>query len=62
MIEWSADDKVFPRQHGEALAEELPNARLEWIENARTLSMEEQPERLAQLIAEFVREPTVAAA
>ena len=61
LIAWSADDKVFPREHGEALAEELPNARLEWIENARTLSMEEQPERLAQLISDFVREPTVAA-
>jgi hypothetical protein len=34
----------------------LPNARLEWIEGARTFSMEDQPERLADAIARFVRE------
>jgi pimeloyl-ACP methyl ester carboxylesterase len=56
LIAWSADDKVFPREHAEALARDLPHARLEWIEDARTLSMEDQPERLAALIAEFVRE------
>ncbi len=62
LIAWSADDIVFPREHGEALARDLPNARLEWIHDSRTLSMEEQPERLAELIAGFVREPQPAAA
>ena len=42
---------------GERLAADIPGARLEWIENARTFSMEDQPERLAELIAGFVREP-----
>jgi pimeloyl-ACP methyl ester carboxylesterase len=57
LIAWSGDDKVFPIEHGERLARELPNARLELIEGARTFSMEDQPERLAELIAGFVREP-----
>jgi pimeloyl-ACP methyl ester carboxylesterase len=61
LIAWSGDDKVFPIEHGERLARELPNARLELIEGARTFSMEDQPERLAELIAGFVREPDPAA-
>jgi pimeloyl-ACP methyl ester carboxylesterase len=62
LIAWSRDDKVFPPEHGERLASELPNARLEWIEGARTLSMEDQPERYSELIAGFVREPVKAPA
>ena len=56
LIAWSREDKVFPPEHGERLAGELPNARLEWVEGARTLSMEDQPERVVELIAAFVRE------
>jgi pimeloyl-ACP methyl ester carboxylesterase len=56
LIAWSADDRIFLTEHGERLAQELPNARLEWIEGARTFSMEDQPERLADAIARFVRE------
>ncbi len=55
LIAWSRDDKFF--HAGERLAADIPGARLEWIENARTFSMEDQPERLAELIAGFVREP-----
>ena len=62
LIAWSRDDKVFPPEHAERLARDLPNARLEWIEGARTLSMEDQPERLSELIAGFVREPEKTAA
>jgi pimeloyl-ACP methyl ester carboxylesterase len=55
LIAWSRDDRFF--HAGERLAADIPGARLEWIENARTFSMEDQPERLAELIAGFVREP-----
>jgi len=34
----------------------IPNARLEWIEGARTFSAEDAPERLAELIGAFARE------
>jgi pimeloyl-ACP methyl ester carboxylesterase len=57
LIAWSSEDRIFPTEHGEKLARELPNARLEWIHGSRTLSMEDQPERLSELIAAFVREP-----
>ena len=53
LIAWSADDRFFPTEHAERLAAILPDARLEWIENSRTFSPEDQPERLAELIAGF---------
>jgi pimeloyl-ACP methyl ester carboxylesterase len=53
LIAWSADDAFFPLQDGERLAATLPNARLEVITGARTFSMIDQPDRLAELIAEF---------
>ena len=57
LIAWSEDDRFFPLEHAERLAAIIPNARLEWIEHARTFSPEDRPERLAELIAGFVREP-----
>ena len=57
LIAWATDDKVFPRAHAEELARLIPDARLEWIEDSRTFVPEDQPERTAQLIREFVREP-----
>jgi pimeloyl-ACP methyl ester carboxylesterase len=61
LIAWSRDDKFFPPADGERLAGDIPNARLEWIDDAYTFSMEDQPERLAELIASFVREPVAVA-
>ena len=53
LVAWSADDVFFPREDGHRLAEALPNGRLEVIENARTFSMIDQTDRLADLIAGF---------
>jgi pimeloyl-ACP methyl ester carboxylesterase len=58
LIAWSTDDRFFPPAHAERLAKVLPDARLEWIEGARTFSAEDRPERLAELIGSFVREPS----
>ena len=55
LIAWSRDDRFF--HDGERLAADIPGARLEWVEKARTFSMEDQPERVAELVAGFVREP-----
>jgi pimeloyl-ACP methyl ester carboxylesterase len=55
LVAWSADDAFFPREDGERLADALPNGRLEVIENARTFSMIDQPDRLADLIADFAQ-------
>ena len=57
LIAWSREDRFFNPAHAERLAHDLPDARLEWIENARSLSPEDEPGRLAELIARFVREP-----
>ncbi len=62
LIAWSREDKLFKPAHAERLAEDLPNARIEWIEDARTFSMEDNPAQLAEAIAGFVREPVEAAA
>ena len=53
LIAWSQDDAFFPVQDGQRLAATLPNARLELIERARTFSMIDQPDDLADLIAGF---------
>ena len=55
LVAWSADDVFFPREDGQRLAEALPNGRLEVVENARTFSMIDQPDRLAGLIADFAQ-------
>jgi pimeloyl-ACP methyl ester carboxylesterase len=57
LIAWSADDRFFPQSDGRRLAADLPNARFELVDDARTFSMEDNPERLSELIAGFVREP-----
>jgi len=62
LVAWSREDRVFPTRHAEELARTLHNARLEWIEDSYTFSPEDQPERLAGLIAGFVREPVPAEA
>jgi pimeloyl-ACP methyl ester carboxylesterase len=53
LIAWSADDTFFALDDAHRLAEALPNARLEIIENARTFSMIDQPDALTELIADF---------
>jgi pimeloyl-ACP methyl ester carboxylesterase len=50
LIAWSADDVFFEQQDGVRLAATIPNARLEVIEGARTFSMLDQPDRLANLL------------
>jgi pimeloyl-ACP methyl ester carboxylesterase len=55
LIAWSADDKVFPLDHGRRLADLLPQGRLETIEDSYAFSPEDQPERLAQLMRDFLQ-------
>jgi pimeloyl-ACP methyl ester carboxylesterase len=51
LIAWSADDTFFDLGDGERLAATIPNARLEVIEGARTFSMVDRPDRLADLLS-----------
>ena len=53
LLAWAPEDRFFPIAHAERLAELLPDARLERIADSRTFVSEDQPERLAELIADF---------
>ncbi|HEY4829917.1 MAG TPA: alpha/beta hydrolase [Solirubrobacteraceae bacterium] len=59
LIAWSADDEFFPLDDGRRLAAALPNSRFELIERARTFSMIDQPDALADLIADFAWEAAI---
>jgi len=62
LIAWAEEDRFFKLSFAEQLAETLPGARLERIPNSYTFVAEDQPERLAELIGGFVREPAPARA
>ena len=62
LVAWAPEKDFFPVECGERLARDFPRGRLERIEDSWTFVPEDQPERLAQLIAEFAREPAEAAA
>jgi pimeloyl-ACP methyl ester carboxylesterase len=51
LIAWSADDTFFEQEDGVRLAATIPHARLEVIAGARTFSMVDQPNRLADLLS-----------
>jgi pimeloyl-ACP methyl ester carboxylesterase len=53
LVAWSADDTFFALDDARRLAAALPLSRLEFIDNAKTFSMIDQPGALADLIADF---------
>src|ERR1700742_3511289 len=53
LIVWGAEDAFQPLAYGERLAAPMPHARMEVIDGAGHFLPEDQPERLAQLIADF---------
>ncbi len=53
LIAWSADDEFFALEDAKRLGAALPNSRLEVIAQAKTFSMIDQPDTLADLITEF---------
>jgi len=53
MLAWATEDRFFKPVFAERLAGDIPGSRLEWIDDARTFVSEDQPERLATLIADF---------
>ena len=62
LLAWSSEDRIFPPEHAERMAKLFPNARIEWIDDAYTFSPEDRPDRLAEALAGFAREPVGAAA
>ena len=57
LLAWASEDKFFKPEHAERLAKIIPDARVEWIDDSYSFVPEDQPGRLAELIAGFVREP-----
>jgi pimeloyl-ACP methyl ester carboxylesterase len=54
LIAWANEERVFPEKDARKLADLLPNARLEFVDDCWTYIPEDQPEKLATLIREFV--------
>jgi pimeloyl-ACP methyl ester carboxylesterase len=54
LIAWAPEDRFFKMSNAERLAAAIPNARLERIDDSYAFVPEDQPDRLAELIAEFV--------
>jgi pimeloyl-ACP methyl ester carboxylesterase len=62
LLTWGIDDPFFKLSDAERLQQTIPNSRLERIVDAKTFSPMDQPERIGELIAEFVRMPAPSAA
>jgi pimeloyl-ACP methyl ester carboxylesterase len=62
LIAWAPEDRFFKFRSAERLARDFPNARLERVEDSLTFVSIDQPRRVAELIAAFVRQPAGAAA
>jgi pimeloyl-ACP methyl ester carboxylesterase len=56
LLAWAPEDRFFKVSFAERLADTI-NARLELIDDSYTFVPEDQPERLAETIASFAREP-----
>jgi pimeloyl-ACP methyl ester carboxylesterase len=57
LLAWAPEDRFFKLRYAERLAEAFPNARLELIDDSYTYVPVDQPQRTAELIAAFAREP-----
>ena len=62
LLAWASEDKLFPVEYARRLASELPDATIEEIPDSYTFIAEDQPERLADVIAAFVRRPAAVSA
>jgi pimeloyl-ACP methyl ester carboxylesterase len=57
LIAWAPEDRFFPVTDARRLAAVFPDARVVEIRDARTFISWDQPDRLAELIAETARPP-----
>ncbi|HEX9765427.1 MAG TPA: alpha/beta fold hydrolase [Nitriliruptorales bacterium] len=54
LFAWGADDRLFPLENFERAAALFPDARVEVVEGAMTFVPLDQPQRLAEVVADFV--------
>jgi pimeloyl-ACP methyl ester carboxylesterase len=62
LLAWAPGDRFFPISYAERLAGEAGNARIVQIADSKTFVPLDQPQRLADEIAEFIAVPAPAAA
>jgi pimeloyl-ACP methyl ester carboxylesterase len=62
LLAWAPEDRFFKIAFAEKLLGEFADGRLEKIADARTFVMQDQPERVAELIGEFAGSPAPVAA
>ena len=62
LLAWAPGDRLFPLRYAERLAGEVGNARIVQIPDSNTFVALDQPQRLADEIAEFVAAQAAAAA
>jgi pimeloyl-ACP methyl ester carboxylesterase len=55
LLAWGADDKAFKPALAERFRSEISTAELIMIEDCKTLVCWDQPERLAELISDFIK-------
>ncbi|MEK6277902.1 MAG: alpha/beta hydrolase [Actinomycetota bacterium] len=55
LFAWAPDDRFFKLSYAERLAETIPDATIETIDDAKTFVSLDQPQRLAEVIAAFAR-------
>ena len=60
LLAWAPEDKYFKVKLAERLMERLSQGRLELIEDSWTFMPFDQPERLSELVREFILSPTPA--
>jgi len=56
LVAWGADDKAFKPALAERFCAEIPTAELVMVDDCKTFVCWDQPQRLAQLISDFVED------
>jgi pimeloyl-ACP methyl ester carboxylesterase len=54
MVMWSRQDRIFPQRDAHRLAELLPRCELRWIDDAYTFASLDNPNRVTELVLEFL--------
>jgi pimeloyl-ACP methyl ester carboxylesterase len=57
LLAWAEEDKLFPLEYAQRFTASVPDGTLEVIPDSYTFIPEDQPDRLAEAIASFVRRP-----
>jgi pimeloyl-ACP methyl ester carboxylesterase len=55
LVVWASGDRVMPPEHGQRLADLLPQGQLIEVDDTHTLIPLDRPEELAQIIRDFLR-------